>query len=65
MDALVKANQEDGSSNLVLGDSQYSIQPAADDTHLTYDFYGVSDDYPGYVIQQLNELDNHGTLRKV
>jgi hypothetical protein len=63
LDALVKANQDRIVSGPVLDGSEFTIQPAADDTHLIYDF-GSTADYPGYVIQQLNELDSHGRLKQ-
>jgi hypothetical protein len=63
LDALVRANQESIVSGPVLDGSEFTIQPAADDTHLIYDF-GSTADYPGYVIQQLNELDSHGRLKQ-
>jgi hypothetical protein len=63
MDALMKANGESTASDLDLGENQYSVQPAADETHLVYDFEG-GDDYPGYAIQKLNELDSHGQLKQ-
>ncbi|HEY2068080.1 MAG TPA: hypothetical protein VGG48_00875 [Rhizomicrobium sp.] len=64
MDALVRANQERGISNLALEESQYSVQPSADGSRLVYDFEGMTADYPGYVIQQLNELESRGQLQQ-